>query len=302
MVARKAGFGTVEPPAVPEKIPRYYVWREDLFSPPVEAILSIPEMQKTVPKKESCINQSSGLPYRAEFFVFDSNIKSSLCVSEFRWLGPRDGGPYAPAEFFAPRENTEEYLRTVVAINGNSVGSNLIIDLWPEITDEKHPHLKISSRLHKFEAIGLKAGGLVIDFAEANQNHVTTAVDGLQFDRLYNGQASCEYGASEAAPPIYDDRTLFIISDFIKNTGTPEGRRCVEVAGVEHDWIDAPVYSVCNCILRTLEFIARRSPSHVQIVISVSARLVGCPWLFCGTFAKMPPSAVKTEWASHRKM
>jgi hypothetical protein len=99
LVARKAGFGTVEPPAGPEKIPRYYVWREDLFSPPVEAILSIPEMQKTVPKKESCINQSSGLPYRAEFFVFDSNIKSSLCVSEFRWLGPRDGGPYAPAEF-----------------------------------------------------------------------------------------------------------------------------------------------------------------------------------------------------------
>jgi hypothetical protein len=99
LVARKAGFGTVEPPAGPEKIPRYYVWREDLFSPPVEAILSIPEMQKTVPKKESCINQSSGLPYRAEFFVFDSNIKSSLCVSEFPWLGPRDGGPYAPAEF-----------------------------------------------------------------------------------------------------------------------------------------------------------------------------------------------------------
>jgi hypothetical protein len=25
-------------------------------------------------------------------------------------------------------------------------------------------------------------------------------------------------------------------------------------------------------------------------------------WLFCGTFAKMPPSAAKTEWASHRKM
>lgn len=212
LVAKNAGFGTVEPPSGPEKIQGYYVWRGDL-SPTVEHILSIPEMQKRVSKADACVN-SFNRPYRAQFFVFDSIIKSSLCINEFRWLAPRDSGPYTSEEFFRPRQNTEQFLRTVVAINGNTIGNNLIIDLWPQDTSEENLDYKVSPRLHKFEAIGVKAGGLIIDFEDNNQDHVITAVDGLQFDRLYNGHASCEYGGSKTAPPIYDDRTLSIISDF----------------------------------------------------------------------------------------
>ena len=205
LVARETGFGTIEPPG-------YYVWREDDLTAPVQHILSIPKIQKIIQGGDQCVNPS-GRPQRAEFFIFDSIIKSSLCVNQFRWLAPRDAGPYTSQDFFTPRRNTEEYLRTVIAINGNAIGSNLIIDLWPQDTGEKNLNYEVSARLHKFEAIGVKAGGLVIDFAERNQNHVITAVDGLQFERLYNGHASCEYGGSEASP-LYDDRSLLLISDF----------------------------------------------------------------------------------------
>jgi hypothetical protein len=213
LVARRAGFGTVEPPNAFGKIGQYYVWRDD-FTPTVGHILSTPEIRSVVSRADDCVNQFSR-PYRAQFYIFDSIIKSSLCVNEFRWLAPRDAGPYTSKEFFEPRQDTKDYLRTIVAINGNTIGSNLIIDLWPEDSAENNNlDYKVSPLLHRFEAIGLKAGGLVIDFNDRHQNHVTTAVDGLQFDRLYNGHASCEYGGSQTAPPIYDERTLLIISDF----------------------------------------------------------------------------------------
>ena len=220
LVAKQAGFGTVEPASGSEKIPGYYVWRGD-FTPKVDRILSFPEISKKVAKADACVGTFSS-PHRAEFFIFDNIVKSSLCVSEFRWLAPRDAGPYTPREFFYPRSNTEEYLRTVVAINGNTIGGNLIIDLWPKDTGKENLDYKVSQRLHKLEIIGVKAGGLIIDFGDKNQNHVTTAVDGLQFDRLYNGHASCEYGGSTTAPPIYDDRTLSIISDFTETLEVPK--------------------------------------------------------------------------------
>jgi hypothetical protein len=115
-------------------------------------------------------------------------------------------------------------IRTVVAINGNTIGGNLIVDLWPEGSDDNNLDYKVSESLHKLEIIGVKAGGLIIDFGDKHQKHVTTAIDGLQFDRLYNGHASCEYGGSAIAPPVYDDRTLSIISDFTEALELPNVR------------------------------------------------------------------------------
>ena len=177
-------------------------------------------MKKLISNPEPCINRFDR-PLRAEFFIFDNSIKSSLCLNEFRWLGPRDGSPFAPPDFFNPRPSAEEYLRTLIAINGNTIGNNLIIDLWPEVISEKDINYEVSPRLHKFEAIGVKAGGLVVDFAESDQDHVTTAVDGLEFDRLYNGHASCEYGGDRNLT-AFDDRALLLISDFTKELELPK--------------------------------------------------------------------------------
>jgi hypothetical protein len=220
VVARRAGFGTVQPPSGSGSPPGYYAWREADLTPPVQHILSTAEAKKLTSNPEPCINRFDR-PLRAEFFIFDNSIKSSLCLNEFKWLGPRDGSPFAPPDFFNPRPSAEEYLRTLIAINGNTIGSNLIIDLWPEDANEKDINYEVPPRLHKFEAIGVKAGGLVVDFAESNQNHVTTAVDGLQFDRLYNGHASCEYGGGRNLT-AFDDRALLLISDFTKELELPK--------------------------------------------------------------------------------
>jgi hypothetical protein len=214
LVARRAGFGTVDRPIESQKVAGYYFWRDNL-TPAVGRILAIPEIHKLVERGDTCANTiDADRPYRAQFYVFDSIIKSSLCINEFRWLAPRDAGPYTSEEFFRPREGTDRYLRTTVAVNGNTIGNNLIIDLWPQDDGEEKLDYKVSPSLHKFEVIGVKAGGLIINFKDPNQDRVITAVDGLQFERLYNGRASCEYGGSRTAPPIYEDRTLSIISDF----------------------------------------------------------------------------------------
>ena len=219
LVARRTGFGTVDPPKESEDI---YVWRGD-FSPSIDHILSIPEMINRIAKADTCVNQFKRT-YRAEFFIFDSKITSSLCVTDFQWLSPRDEGSYKYDEFTAPHEGTANYLRTVIAINGNTIGNNLIIDLWPTPTGGKNLDYNVSERLHKLEVIGVKAGGLIIDFQDKNQDHVTTAVDGLDFDRVYDAEASCEYGGSKSriGPFVEDAIYTEIISDFTQALKLPK--------------------------------------------------------------------------------
>jgi hypothetical protein len=224
LIAKRTGFGTIAPPGPggPASL-GYYVWNDDL-SERVKKIISSPspEIQNRVSKSDSCINQSKK-SYRAEFFIFDNNIKSSFCLSEFRWLAPRDTGPYTPPDFFGPRQGSYDYLRSIVAINGNTIGNNLIVNLWPNHDLKTTIDHLVAQQLHKFEVVGVKAGGLIINFANINQNHIT-AVDGLQFERLYSAHASCKYGGSESAPPIYDDRTLSIIVNLAEPLKLPRLR------------------------------------------------------------------------------
>jgi hypothetical protein len=142
-------------------------------------------------------------------------------VSDLHWLAPKDASKFSGfREFHEPGSHTDDFFMTLVAINGNTIGNNLIVDLWPEDTGRPSFDNDISPKLHKFEAIGVKAGGLVIDFAGRNETRVTTAVDGLTFDRLYDGHASCEYGGSPTTP-AYDDRSLLIIPDFTEELQLP---------------------------------------------------------------------------------
>jgi hypothetical protein len=89
------------------------------------------------------------------------------------------------------------------------------VDLWSTDRRVQNPiHDSVSKRLHKFEAIGVKAGALVIDFKDSARNYFT-AVDGLQFGRIHNAHATCEYGGSESeVVPVLEGRKHTIISDF----------------------------------------------------------------------------------------
>ena len=192
LVAKRSGFGTIAQytgPVVDQVAWR--AWRRTL-SPAVSDILKNDDVARVVSDKEGCVLATK--KQTAQFYLFDSRVTSSLCISEFEWLAPR-GQASDDGVFFAPRNNDADPL-TVIAINGNEIGNNLIIDLWSK---EKRIHDDVSKRLHKLEAIGVKTGGLVIDFSDSDRRYFT-AVDGLNFDRIYDAHAVCEYGINEKTP------------------------------------------------------------------------------------------------------
>lgn len=234
LVAKRAGFGTIDrfqekPPVPSSEILYSYNWI-DRFTDSTQAILQSREVKEKIDSEsEKCINEFKR-PCVAEFFIFDSNIASSLCISEFEWLAPRDGGIFAPREFLdvdsSNKTGTEsafdidELIHTVIAINGNTIGNNFIIDLWSN--DKNNIHNKVSNRLHVFEAIGVKAKALIVDF-EDNSRRYTTLVDGLEFNRIHDAHATCEYGGSkEKEIPVQGNRKLSIISDFTETLKLPE--------------------------------------------------------------------------------
>jgi hypothetical protein len=81
LVAKHAGFGTVDQriPDSSRAASYSYNWKRS-FTEPINLILSSSEVKKIIDNPpEPCINEY-GRSYISEFFIFDSNIKSSLCV------------------------------------------------------------------------------------------------------------------------------------------------------------------------------------------------------------------------------
>ena len=147
LLAKRVGFGTIGPQqgkkpiaviwntsdGLKKEIPiRVYNWRKEFIDSLHERSFrqklgSNKEVSKIISKSETCINEY-GRAYRTEFFVFDSTIASSLCINEFRWLtfNQPSLGDYAG---LSKDEDYDKYLKGVIAIDGNTVGNNLIIDL-----------------------------------------------------------------------------------------------------------------------------------------------------------------------------
>lgn len=216
LIAKKAGFGSIEAPPLqaPEGV-AWHSWRRKP-SESVEKMLQSQEVKSVVSDKEGCITQTDRV--KAQFFLFDSRVTSSLCIAEFEWLAPHDGA-HAPANFFNPRNDGSDPI-TLIAINGNSIGNNVILDLWPR-GDTVHD--KVSEKLHQFEAIGLRAGGLVLNFqsqdSQGNKRKYRTAVDGIEFDRIYDARAVCDFVGSKTVP--LGDRKIAIITDFTEQLQVP---------------------------------------------------------------------------------
>jgi hypothetical protein len=239
LVAKRAGFGTVELSlkSAPEAF-YAYKWT-NRFTPTVRSTVESSEVNKLInlkSEREQCKNEFHR-NYISEFFIFDSKIASSLCISEFTWFSPPDNDFSAAKIFFKnnihdPHYTTVDYLRTVIAINGNNIGNNFIIDLWPSdqtritnMTDDE-----TSKRLRMFEAIGVKTGALIIDFKDSSRQYFTL-LDGLKFNRIHNAHAVCEYGGSTEKTFPTGNRKLSIISDFTEQLKLPTIRDVL-------DWLD----------------------------------------------------------------
>ncbi|MFY9990827.1 MAG: hypothetical protein WAL40_07255, partial [Rhodoplanes sp.] len=195
LAANRVGFGTIAPLSIQGAAAEaIYSWKRAFsITDVVKRTLASEEVKKVVADSEPC--ESESIKYRAEFFLFDSKVHSSLCINEFQWLSPRAADLSAKEKFSAPSEGSKLYLRTIVALNGNTIGNNLIVNLW---SGKRTIHDEVSADLHKFEAIGLKTAGFVFNFDDNKRNYFT-ALDGLQFERIYSAQVACEYAGSEPA-------------------------------------------------------------------------------------------------------
>ncbi len=123
---------------------------------------------------------TSGSAY-AEFYLFDSNIRSAACITLFAWLAPKQRRP------------AETDPVSILALNGTRVTGNLIIDLAGADGANPRPgtdDYKQTVGKHKLEAIGASAGALIYNFNDEAAPYFTY-IDGLNFDRIHNASPAC---------------------------------------------------------------------------------------------------------------
>jgi hypothetical protein len=175
-VAVQTGFGTVSQQGESaDRVPNVFSWRRALKKNEVRRWLSNLEIKKLIGDGESCAYPD--YDYRAQFFFFDDNVRTSLCLKSFEWLAPNGKVP-RPV--------------TILALNGTKVEGHVILDIWP--TDEAGIG-DGDTDLRKLEAIGLRASALIYAFSDADRPFFTV-LDGLNFDRVHSAEISCEYKSS----------------------------------------------------------------------------------------------------------
>jgi hypothetical protein len=117
----------------------------------------------------------------AEFYLFDSNVRSASCIASFAWLAPKQ---MPPAE-------TDPV--SILALNGTRVTGNLIIDLTGAGGPNPRPGTEAYKQAvgkHKLESIGATAGALIYNFNDEAAPYFTY-IDGLNFDRIHDATPAC---------------------------------------------------------------------------------------------------------------
>jgi hypothetical protein len=158
--------------------------RQLFESPPVQSMVEATLRMVTAPRTQSdalhgC-EYTSGSAY-AEFYLFDSNIRSASCITLFNWLAPKQPRSDAPAPV------------SILALNGTRVTGNLIIDLAGAAGANPRPGTdayKQAVDKHKLESIGASAGALIYNFNDEAAPYYTY-IDGLNFDRIHNAAPAC---------------------------------------------------------------------------------------------------------------
>ena len=195
--ASGAGFGRLRTIQQEGKADIDYPWWErapsqplkpeirQLFeSPAVRSMVETTLRMVTAPRAQSDVlrgcEYTSGSAY-AEFYLFDSNIRSASCITLFSWLAPKRPPSDAPAPV------------SILALNGTRVTGNLIIDLAGAAGANPRPgtdEYKQAVGKHKLESIGASAGALIYNFNDEAAPYYTY-IDGLNFDRIHNAAPAC---------------------------------------------------------------------------------------------------------------
>ncbi len=197
--ASGAGFGRMQ--AAPQEDNIGYPWwdrtlsltktRQLFDSPAVQPMIATALRMATAPRPHRVQkNPASGVmrgcertseSAYAEFYLFDSNVRSAACITLFAWLAPKQPRP------------AETDPVSILALNGTRVTGNLIVDLagigganLPPGTDG----YKLAIGKHKLEAIGASAGALIYNFDDGAAPYFTY-IDGLNFDRIHNAAPAC---------------------------------------------------------------------------------------------------------------
>ena len=106
---------------------------------------------------------TSGSAY-AEFYLFDSNVRSASCIASFAWLAPNKAKPSEPDPV------------SILALNGTRVSGNLIIDLAGASGANMSPGTaayKQATGKHNLEAIGVSVGALIYNFNDEASPYFT---------------------------------------------------------------------------------------------------------------------------------
>jgi hypothetical protein len=198
--ASGAGFGRMQP--VQRESNVEYPWwdralsirpemRQLFKSPAVQPLVAAEQRTATAPRPHRVkknpargvlrgCEDTSGSAY-AEFYLFDSNIRSASCITLFAWLAPNQIPPAKPEPV------------SILALNGTRVNGNLIVDLAGAAGANPLPETKAYKQAvgkHKLEVIGASAGALIYNFNDEASPYFTY-IDGLNFDRIHNAAPAC---------------------------------------------------------------------------------------------------------------
>jgi hypothetical protein len=112
------------------------------------------------------------------FVVFDTRVKSSLCLRSFFWLAP----------MALPQPSSIE-------LNDVKVGAAAMIDLTPVVAAGGQ-----AKGLPGFRMVGFDANSLVFDFGNGTPVGYDLFVSGLNFEHVYAAKSDCKYDPAFARP------------------------------------------------------------------------------------------------------
>jgi len=208
LVAVNSGFGTLAGPDANITEPTNYSWRRGEQYTSVKQWRRNAEVDRRVGRAEPCAYPGFG--YQAQFYLFDNQVRTSLCVRSFEWIEVNDkwlslSDSWQKQDEKWHKQNPNKAIPvTVLALNGTTASRNMIFALWPPSPAKGiHDDERLES-FHKLEAIGVEAKALIYDFKDASRPYYIF-VDGLNIERVHSAVISCDYKA-ETPQPIDEDR------------------------------------------------------------------------------------------------
>jgi hypothetical protein len=135
----------------------------------------------TAPEQSSFITAKN-----AEFHFFDNRVQS-FCLRSFAWMSP-NGDPAA---------QRSSHPVTILALNGSSIGSNLIADLQRRKKHSQDAPDRELTKKNRFEALSVSMETLIWNFSSDSPEYIAY-LDGLKFNQVQDAALGCDYQQPKA--------------------------------------------------------------------------------------------------------